>query len=161
MKERLAEAGPNGETGLSLPFVVYGTMADPRWLDPTLEPNERQAGTSFIGIPSQVNNSPIALARFSSLRSWLSQWSIDETNASTVKFGSQVTVPALVVTAGADNAVPTTHADLIENTLSGEVSRHHLVGANHYLRNQPEQLAKAATTVLDWLQNRGLHASCN
>lgn len=158
VKERLAEAGPNGEAGLSLPFVVYGTMADPRWLDPTLEPNERQAGTCFIGIPSQMNNSAIALGRYSSLRSWLSQWSIDETNASTAKFGHQVTVPALVLTAGADNGVPTSHSDLITETLSGEVSRHHIVGANHYLRNQPEQLAEAATTVLDWLQNRDLYA---
>jgi dienelactone hydrolase len=158
VKERLAEPGPNGEA-VSLPFVVYGTMADPRWLDPTLDPNERQAGTSFIGIPEQVNNSPIALARYSSLKSWLSQWSIDESNANTVKFGSQVTVPALIITAGGDNAVPTTHADLIANALSGEVDRHRLVGANHYLRNQPDKLAEAATTVLDWLENRGLHTS--
>ncbi|MBT2677088.1 alpha/beta fold hydrolase [Streptomyces sp. ISL-14] len=158
VKERLAEPGPNGEAGLSLPFVVYGTMADPRWLDTTLEPNERQAGTSFIGIPSQVNNSPIALGRYTSLRSWLSQWSIDETNVNTVKFGHQVTVPALVLTAGGDNAVPTSHADLIQESLGGEVARHHLVGANHYLRNQPEQLAEAAITVLDWLEDRGLHA---
>ncbi|MEU0190983.1 hypothetical protein ABZ250_14120 [Streptomyces afghaniensis] len=158
VKERLAEPGPNREAGLSLPFVVYGTMADPRWLDTTLEPNERQAGTSFIGIPSQVNNSPIALGRYTSLKSWLSQWSIDETNANTVKFGHQVTVPALVLTAGGDNAVPTSHADLIHESLAGEVTRHHLVGANHYLRNQPEQLAEAAITVLNWLEDRGLHA---
>jgi pimeloyl-ACP methyl ester carboxylesterase len=158
VKERLADAGPNGEAGLSLPFVVYGTMADPRWLDPTLEPNERQAGTSFIGDPSQMNNSSIALGRYSSLRSWLSQWSIDETNASTVKFGHQVTVPALVLTAGADNGVPVSHADLIMESLSGELSRHHVAGANHYLRNQPEQLAEAVTTILDWLQDRDLYA---
>jgi hypothetical protein len=161
VKERLAEPGPNGEQDLSLPFTVYGTMADPRWLDPSLDPNERQPGTSFIGIPSVVNNSPIALARFSSLKSWLSQWSIDETNAHTVKYGSQVTVPALVITAGEDNAVPTPHADLIANTLSGTVDRHHLAGANHYLRNQPEQLTEAATTVLNWLTDRNLHTPTN
>ena len=26
-------------------FVVHGTMADPRWLDPTVDPNDRAPGT--------------------------------------------------------------------------------------------------------------------
>ncbi|MFJ8114302.1 hypothetical protein [Streptomyces sp. NPDC096132] len=47
--------------------------------------------------------------------------------------------------------------DIIAESLAGEVSRHHLVGANHYLRNQPEKLEEVSTVLLEWLQNRGLH----
>jgi hypothetical protein len=38
-------------------FVVHGTMADPRWLDPTVDPNERTPGTCYLGDPQVVNNS--------------------------------------------------------------------------------------------------------
>ena len=39
-------------------FVVHGTMADPAWLDPTIEPNGRKAGTCYMGDPRMVNDSP-------------------------------------------------------------------------------------------------------
>ncbi len=62
-------------------FVVHGTMADPRWLDPTVDPNERTPGTCYLGDPQVVNMSPVGLARFCTLRSWLSQWSYDDAGA--------------------------------------------------------------------------------
>lgn len=34
-------------------------MADPRWPDPTVDPNERTPGTCYLGDPQVVNNSPI------------------------------------------------------------------------------------------------------
>ena len=59
-------------------FVVHGTMADPRWLDPTVDPNDRRPGWCYQGDPRIVNMSPTGLARFTTLRSWLSQWSYDD-----------------------------------------------------------------------------------
>lgn len=50
-------------------------MADPAILDVTIDPNEREAGVSYLGGPRVVNHGPVGLARFCSLRSWLSQWS--------------------------------------------------------------------------------------
>ena len=55
-------------------FVVHGTMADPRWLDPTIEPNGRRPRWSYLGDPEVANTSPGALMRFTTARSWLSQW---------------------------------------------------------------------------------------
>ena len=62
-------------------------MADPRWLDPTVDPNERTPGTCYLGDPEVVNNSPVGLARFCTLRSWLSQWSYDDANGDAVGCG--------------------------------------------------------------------------
>ena len=60
---RLRAAGrPHDETG----FVVHGTMADPRWLDPAIDPNERRAGVCYLGDPRVVNDGPVGLARFCS-----------------------------------------------------------------------------------------------
>ena len=34
-------------------------MADPRWLDPTVDPNDRTPGTCYLGDPRVVNMSPV------------------------------------------------------------------------------------------------------
>ena len=47
-------ARPDDEFG----FVVHGTMADPRWLDPTVDPNERTPGTCLSGRSSGGEQQP-------------------------------------------------------------------------------------------------------
>jgi len=63
VKDKLAafrEAGkPHEEYG----FVVHGTMADPKWLDPAIDPNDRKPRWCFMGDPAIVNNGPVGLAR--------------------------------------------------------------------------------------------------
>lgn len=39
-------------------FVVHGTMADPRWLDPTIEPNGRRRGGAIWGTPRWPTPAP-------------------------------------------------------------------------------------------------------
>jgi len=79
-------------------------MADPRWLDPNVDPNERTPGTCYLGDPQVVNMSPVGLARFSTLRSWLSQWSYDDAHGDGVDCGRDIAVPALVIGNLADDA---------------------------------------------------------
>ena len=74
VKGELDRLGPGEERG----FVVHGTMADPAILDVTIDANDRPAGMSYLGDPRLVNNGPVGLARFCTLRSWLSQWSHDD-----------------------------------------------------------------------------------
>ncbi|NNE12534.1 MAG: alpha/beta hydrolase, partial [Ilumatobacter sp.] len=47
-----ADEAPHAERG----FVVHGTMADPRWLDPAVDPSDRRAGWCFLGDPRLVND---------------------------------------------------------------------------------------------------------
>ena len=42
-------------------FLVHGTMADPRWIDPAVDPNGRRPGWSYLGEPRVANNSAVAL----------------------------------------------------------------------------------------------------
>ena len=62
-------------------FVVHRTMCDVRWIDPAVDPNGRKPNWCYLGDPRIVNVAPAGLARFSTLRSWLSQWSYDQSNA--------------------------------------------------------------------------------
>lgn len=154
VQETLADLQRRNGPDVERAFVTHGTMADPRWLDPSIEPNERVPGRCYLGDPAVVNNGPVGLARFSTLRSWLSQWSIDS-HASADRQGRHVTVPSLVIQMGADDACPPSHTDRIFASLGGEKERRLIAGADHYLWGR-EHVTQAAETCIDWMTRKGL-----
>ncbi|MBD2858088.1 alpha/beta fold hydrolase [Spongiibacter sp. KMU-158] len=147
-----AKGRPNDEFG----FVVHGTMADPRWLDPSVDPNDRRENWCFLGDPQVVNNGPVGLARFSTLRSWLSQWSYDDSNADGVAAAAKVSVPVMVVGNSADDACTPSHTHRLFNAVRHEDKElHEIKGATHYYFGQPEQLKEAVALCADWLGRKG------
>jgi pimeloyl-ACP methyl ester carboxylesterase len=159
VKEKLAELLAAGHGDQEHCFVVHGTMADPRWLDPTVDPNDRTPGTCYLGDPQVVNNSPIGLARFCSLRSWLSQWSYDDAPADGVVCGRDIAVPTLVIGNLADDACTPSHTRRLFDAIGHpDKEMHEIAGANHYYSgpDQREPLAQAVGTITNWLTQRGL-----
>jgi len=152
--ERLRRRG-GGEVERA--FITHRTFADPRFLDPTIDPNERRPRWSYLGNPETVNSGPVALGRFSTLRSWLSQWSIADSRANGLVCAAQVTVPLLAIENGADDAVPQPHTGAIHRA-AGSVDKTFRViaGGTHYYAGQPQQLAEATALVRSWLMERGL-----
>ena len=143
---------PNDEFG----FVVHGTMADPKWLDPSIDPNGRKPNWCYLGDPQVVNNSPVGLARFCTLRSWLSQWSYDETRADGVRCAAGVSVPVLVLGNTADDAcTPAETMGLYHALPPGNKELVEVEGANHYYFGQPELLQEAVRHCSDWLDKHG------
>ncbi len=162
VKERLAALRAAGRPHDEWAFVVHGTLADPRVLDPTIDPNDRQPGVSYLGDPRVVNDGPVGLARFCTLRSWLSQWSIDDANADGVRAGADIAVPALVLDNSADNVcMPGYTSALYESLASEDKSALTIAGANHYYigPDQRPYLRQAATACTDWLSERALSAA--
>ena len=163
VKEKMAalEAqgrGSSNNGGEEFCFVVHGTMADPRWLDGGVDPNDRTPGTCYLGDPRVVNNSPIGLARFCSLRSWLSQWSYDDARGDGVACGHDVAVPTLVIGNLADDACTPSHTRrLFEAIGHPDKEMHEIAGANHYYAgpDQHETLKQAVGVITDWLGRHG------
>jgi pimeloyl-ACP methyl ester carboxylesterase len=141
-------------------FVVHRTMCDVRWLDPLIDPNGRRPGWCFLGDPRAANTSPAGLARYSSLRSWLSQWSWDLSNAKGPKNAARIrTTPVLQVENQADDAVPASHNPTIRAALAAPDKEYvRIDGATHYYRNQPAQLRQCLDAVVDWSRRKGLLA---
>ena len=97
------------------------------------------------------------MARFSTLRAWLSQWSIDDTQAHGERCAARVTVPLLAIENGADDAVPQPHTGLIfRAAASADKTMRVIEGASHYYAGQPAQLAEAVRVCREWLGARGL-----
>lgn len=154
VKEELRSLRAAGRPHDELGFVVHGTMADPRWLDPTIDPNEREPGTCYLGDPRVVNMGPVGLARFSTLRSWLSQWSFDDARADGVRCGHDIDVPTLVIGNLADNACTPSHTHRLFGAVAHPAKRlHEIPGATHYYAgaDQRPQLAEAVTVVTEFL----------
>jgi pimeloyl-ACP methyl ester carboxylesterase len=138
-------------------FVVHRTNADVRWLDTSLEPNDRRPNHCYLGPPAIANCAPAGLARFSSLRSWLSQWSFDRSQAKGAPSAARIrSTPVLQVVNGADDAVPASHNFIVHEALA--TPRKEMVtipGATHYYVGQPEHLARCLEIVLGWSERNG------
>ncbi len=157
VKETLATLKARNTAELERGFVTHRTMAEPRFLDPTLDPNDRKPNWCYLGNPETVNTGPVGLARFSTLRSWLSQWSIDDTNGNGLRCAPHISVPLLAIENSADDAVPQHHTASIHQAAgSRDKTMKVIKGATHYYAGQPEQLREAVTLVRDWLGERRL-----
>lgn len=144
----------SGDEHAERAFVVNGTMADPRWLDPTIDPSDRRPGWCFLGDPKVVNDGPVGLARFCTLRSWLSQWSLDDARGDAQKSLPSVTQPVLVVGNTADDACTPSHTMRLFEAISHDRKHLHQVGgATHYYtgRDGRKHLAEAITVIGEFL----------
>jgi hypothetical protein len=135
---RAIEGGPT-----DMAFIVHRTLADPRCLDPSIDPNDRPPGTTVWGAPYAQNYSGNSMGRFTTLTAFLSQWA-PCSRGDGPECLSRTSVPVLLAEHSADaSTFPSDHSEWMK--AAGERGRRFLlVGGNHYLAGQPslvEQLA--------------------
>ena len=157
VQEKLNDFKKKGENNREFGFVVHRTMADPKWLDASIDPNGRKPNWCFLGEPEIVNNSPIGLARFCSLRSWLSQWSYDLAQGDGIKSAENISVPTLVIGNTADDGITPSHTHNLYNAVGNENKELVWIqDANHYYFGQPEKAQESAKNCNRWLQENNL-----
>ncbi|WP_129780890.1 alpha/beta hydrolase [Peristeroidobacter soli] len=156
VKQTLADLRSRGTGEVERGLITHRTMADPRYLDSTLDPNDRRPKWCYLGVPETVNNGPVGLARFTTLRSWLSQWSIEDSRGDACACAKRVSVPLLVMENSADDAVPQPHSRMLFDAATTQDKTFTVIrGANHYYAGQPEQLEQAMRQIFDWSGARG------
>ncbi|MFD4181337.1 hypothetical protein ACFWPB_09515, partial [Rhodococcus sp. NPDC058514] len=130
--------------------------APPRFVDLAVDPSDRALG-SMYGDPRAANTAAGGLARFVTVRSWLSTWSFDHTNADALRDLATVKTPAMVMCLMADQAAfPTDSRELHAALPSADAELIELAGLNHYLVDQPGGLDSVVTRLRDWLVGQGL-----
>lgn len=133
-------------------FVVVRTAADPRMLDLSLDPSDRQVGTYQGPDVRAYNESPTGLARFTTCRSWLSQWALDDSVAAAEPSLAKCTVPALVVQGTADQGIYPGDAQALFDAIAAEDKQLHWVkGGSHYFVGQPYLQEQVFDLVQGWL----------
>jgi pimeloyl-ACP methyl ester carboxylesterase len=153
-KAQLAEIRAADDSDAERCFVVQGTMCDVRWTDPTQDPSDRRPHTCYLGDPRIVNDGPVGLGRFTTLRSWLSQWSYDESRANGALNAARISCPVLVINNTADLACTPSHARrLFDAVASRDKVIVQIEGADHYYSERRDLLPKATAAVTAWLDD--------
>jgi pimeloyl-ACP methyl ester carboxylesterase len=151
VKVQLSALGPGEERG----FSVHGTMADVRWTDPNQDPSDRRPFECYLGVPRLANDGPVGLARFTTLRSWLSQWSYEETNANGLGNAARISCPVLVINNSADLACTPSHAKRLFDAVGHDDKEMlDIIGADHYYIERPDLLGTAVTLCSDWIARK-------
>lgn len=151
VKAELASLEPNAERC----FTVQGTMADVRWTDPAQDPSDRRPYECYLGVPRIANDGPVGLARFTTLRSWLSQWGYDTTNANGLVNAARISCPVLVINNTADLACTPSHARRLFDAVGHDDKEYRdIVGADHYYIERPDLLPEAVQTVSEWIARK-------
>src|SRR5579859_3199491 len=157
VKETLARLKKLNTGELERGFTTYRTLCDVRFMDPAIEPNDRKPRWTFVGQPETANTGPIGLARFSTLRASLSQWSPDDSNADGPRCARDVSVPLLAIENSADDAVPQSHTGIIYDAAASQDKTMRVIkGATHYYQGQPELLKQAVDLCVGWMDKQHL-----
>jgi pimeloyl-ACP methyl ester carboxylesterase len=134
-------------------FVVYRTHADPRFLDLSLDANERAIGSVWgagAAGARAVNYAASQLGRITSLTAWLSQWS-PRSRADGPANLAHTSVPTLLCTYTADQSTfPSTRAAWMAAG-AGRIRNVDTRGGNHYLAGQPQLVEQTSEVIADWI----------
>lgn len=134
-----------------LPFRVHGTCADPRFVDTTLDASDREPGTLW-GDPQSANLRPVTLGSVSTLRSWMSQWSVADTHAHGPTCLEAVTVPVLVAYGTGDKGCfPSMAHALYDAARHPDKKLLPIPGAGHYFEGPAHLLTDTLAEIAAWL----------
>ena len=144
-------------------MVIYRTLANPAYLDPTIDPSKRPLGSIFSpGDPAIGNYGPGGLARTMTPRAWLSTWSGLSSQADLPDTIAYVTIPTLIVYADGDcDIFPSEQQELLEKSGAKDKTLAELPFADHYLHPVGAEGAKLADPreriidlIVPWIEAR-------
>lgn len=135
------------------PFTVMRTWADPRMVDPTLEPTNRPANSCYAGIPVKANRSALGIAAACTLRNWLGMWSLRTAQTRAEPHLARIDCPALVVNADADTGVFPSDAQAVYRALASTDKTRHDIDTDHYFLT-PGARDQQADLVAEWIDQR-------
>ena len=135
------------------PFTVMRTWADPRMVDPSIEPTKRQANLCYAGIPAKANRSAHGIAAACTLRNWLGMWSLRVAQTRAEPHLARITCPALVINADADTGVFPSDAQRIYDALASTDKTQYSIDSDHYFTT-PGARSEQADTIAKWISKQ-------
>jgi len=148
--ETLAAAGFHDQA-----FVVYRTIAALEFLDLTIDASDRPAGWYAGPSVEYHNRAGSSLGRFSTCRSWLSQFGLDSSNALAEPNLARISVPTLVLQGTADEGIyPADARALADAVGSADKELRMIPRGRHFFSDQPELQQDTLESIAAWIADR-------
>lgn len=143
-------------------MVVYRTMANPAFVDPSIDPSPRDYGSLLSERPDLMNYAALGLARTVTPRAWLSTWSGLSSKADMVANVARISpeTPTLMVHAGRDREVFPADVKAIGDAITAKDKTIVTVeGARHYFESElgekeTPHVEKLMDAVVPWIEER-------
>jgi acetyl esterase/lipase len=135
-------------------FTLPRTWADLRMIDPSIEPSDRRPNWCYLGDPVTANYGVFGIGGVSTLRTWLSMWSLRTSQCTAAPHLARITVPSLVVHATADTGVFDSDARNFYDALAAEDKSLAAIRADHYLLEPAGARTQAADLIATWVTSR-------
>jgi pimeloyl-ACP methyl ester carboxylesterase len=141
-------------------MVVYRTMANPAFVDPSIDPSERDYGSLLSERPDLMNYAALGLARTVTPRAWLSTWSGISSKADLAANAARIDVPTLMVHAGRDREVFPSDVRAISDAIAAKDKTIVTVeGARHYFEpdfgeKDAPHVERLMDVIVPWIEER-------
>ncbi len=135
-------------------FSLHRAWADLRYLDASVDPNDRELGVCYLGDPKFFNYSPFGIACSNTIRSWLSMWSLEYSQCRAIPHLQRVSIPSLVVQSMADTGVFPVDAQTLFDNLAASDKTLESIAGDHYLQDPETARDTLADLIADWLRAR-------
>jgi hypothetical protein len=135
-------------------FSVLRTWADPRMVDPTLEPSERPTGQCYRGPTEAANKGGHGIGGQTTLRNWLNMWSLEESQCRAEPHLAKATVPALVINPDGDTGVFPSDATRISDAIASTDKTRIDLSGDHYFLQPGGARDKVADEIASWISAR-------
>jgi len=132
-------------------FNVHRVWADLRFTDLALDPSDRTGGC-YAGDPRKANYGPLGIGRTNTLRSWLSMWSLRESQCVGAPHLGRIDVPSIVIQSMADRGVFPSDARAIHEALASTDTSLELVPGEHYFEDGGRD--ELADLIASWTESR-------
>ena len=149
--KRLADLGLSDRA-----FNMYRTWADLRLLDGSIDPSDRAVGVCYAGDPKTANFSPRGVGLTSTCRTWLSMWSLRESQCRAGPHLARIRIPSLVIQSTADTGVFPSDAHAIHVALASEDKVLEFMTGDHSLTEPQEAREEVADRITGWVSRYGL-----
>jgi pimeloyl-ACP methyl ester carboxylesterase len=139
-----------GTRARDLLFTLPRSWADLRMIDPSIEPSDRRPNWCYLGEPVKANYGVFGVGTVSTLRTWLSMWSLRTSQCIAAPHLARITVPSLVVHATADACVYDSDARKIFDAVAAPDKTLEFIKADHYLLEPAGARDQAADLIANW-----------
>jgi len=136
-------------------FNLHRVWADLRMVDASIDPSDRSPNTCYLGQPKAANYGPYNIGSSSTLRTWLSMWSLKTSQCRGEPHLRRITVPALVIQSTGDTGVFPSDAHRIHESLASPDKQLQMIAGDHYLTSRSEARREVADLIAAWVREHG------